>query len=207
MEQERQALQRLQEQTLPLQPIGIPFELNDDEQALIVNDYPDYYITSHGRLYSSKQHRFIGHENKNTHYIQATLLPPKNTHQTKHNTYIHELVLEHFHSKKPSDEYECDHIDGNTTNNNINNLQWLIHRDNLLKRRPYTKDRKQRLTKSNMNTFNKWYLDNKEQLDKLSNEKIAKLFKEENDIDINLQTVRINRGKWIIDENNNLKRL
>ena len=185
-----------------------PFELEDDEQAKIVNDYPDYYITSHGRLYSSKQNRFIGHENKRTHYIHSTLLPPKEvSNQTKHNAYIHDLVLEHFNSPKPSDEYECDHIDGDTTNNNINNLQWLIHRDNLLKRRPYTKDRKQRLTKDNMNTFNRWYLDNQERLDELSNEKIAKQFKEENGIDINLQTVRTNRNKWKIDENNNLKRV
>ena len=195
----------------------LPFELVDDEQASVVNDYPDYYITSHGRLYSNKQHRFIGHENKKTHYIQATLLSPKNAdrnadalqhrNHNKYNTYIHELVLEHFNSPKPSSEYECDHIDGNTTNNNINNLQWLIHQNNLLKRRSYTKDRKQRLTKDNMNTFNKWYLDNKSRLSILSCEKIAKLFKEENDIDINLQTVRINRNKWIIDENNNLKRI
>ena len=190
------------------QPIGIPFELNDDEKALVVNDYPDYYITSHGRLYSNKQHRFIGHENKKTHYIQATLLTPKNAdNHNKYKAYVHELVLEHFNSPKPSDEYECDHIDGDTTNNNINNLQWLIHRDNLLKRRPYTKDRKQRLTKDSMNTFNKWYLDNKERLCVLSCEKIAKLFKEENNIDINLQTVRINRNKWVFDENNNLKRI
>ena len=186
----------------------IPFEFEDDEQAMTINDYPDYYITSHGRLYSSKQHRFIGHENKRTHYIHSTLLPPKTEpNHVKHNAYIHELVLEHFISPKPSDDYECDHKDGDTTNNHADNLQWLIHRDNLLKRRPYTKDRKQRLTKDNMNTFIRWYLDNQERLDKLSNEKIAKQFKEENNIDINLQTVRINRNKWAFDENGDLKRV
>ena len=116
-------------------------------------------------------------------------------------------MLEHFKNPKPSDEYECDHIDGDTTNNHADNLQWLIHRDNLLKRRPYTRDRKQRLTKDNMNTFIRWYLDNQERLDKLSNEKIAKQFEEENNISINLQTVRINRNKWAFDENGDLKRL
>ena len=186
---------------------NLPFDLEENEQALIVNGYPDYYITSHGRLYSTKQHRFIGHENKRTHYIQATLLSPKNDSRPKQNAYIHELVLHHFNSPKPSDEYECNHIDANTTNNNISNLEWLIHQDNPLKRRPYTSNRKQRLTKDNMNTFNKWYLDNKERLASLSCEKIAKLFKDENDIDINLQTVRTNRNKWTIDENNKLKRI
>jgi len=186
---------------------NLPFELEQDEQAMIVNGYPDYYITSHGRLYSNKQHRFIGHENKKTHYIQATLLPPKNVDKAKHKAYVHELVLEHFDSHKPSDEYDCVHIDANTTNNNINNLQWLAHQNNLLNHKSYTKYRKQRLTKTNMNTFNRWYIDNKERLTSLSCEKIAKLFKDENDIDINLQTVRINRNKWTFDENNNLKRI
>jgi len=186
---------------------NLPFDLEENEQALIINGYPDYYITSHGRLYSTKQHRFIGHENKRTHYIQATLLSPKNDSRPKQNAYIHELVLHHFNSPKPSDEYECNHIDCDTTNNNISNLEWLIHQDNPLKRRPYTSNRKQRLTKDNMNTFNRWYIDNKERLTSLSCEKIAKLFKDENDIDINLQTVRINRNKWTFDENNNLKRI
>ena len=188
---------------------NIPFELNDGENACQVNDYPDYYITNHGRLYSTKQKKFISHENKKNHYIQATLLPPKsNRTAVKRNAYVHELVLEHFLSNKPSDEFECDHIDGDTKNNNINNLQWLNHRDNLLKRRSYTKDRKQRLTKNDMNNFNRWFIDNHERLSNMSNEKISKLYKEETNVDINLQTVRINRGKWQIDDNNNqLKRI
>ena len=183
----------------------IPFELNEGEDVCQVNNYPDYYITSFGRLYSNKQKRFVSHENKKNHYIQATLLPPKSSNSGhKRNAYVHELVLEHFHSTKPSDEFECDHIDGNTKNNNINNLQWLNHQDNLLKRRPYTKDRKQRLTKQDMNAFNKWYIDNQQRLSNVSSEKISKIYKDEMNVDINLQTVRINRGKWTLDENNNL---
>ena len=187
---------------------NIPFELEENEEAKAVINYPDYYITNHGRLYSNKQKRFVSHENKKNHYIQATLLPPKSNHDiAKRNAYVHELVLEHFKSNKPSEEYECDHRDGNTKNNNIDNLQWLIHRDNLLKRRPYTKDRKQRLTKQEMNDFNRWFIDNHERLGNISNEKIAKLYKEEQNVDINLQTVRINRGKWILDNDEQLKRI
>ena len=187
---------------------AIPFELNEGENACQVHDYPDYYITNQGRLYSNKQKKFISHENKKNHYIQATLLPPKSNHQAvKRNAYVHELVLEHFLSNKPSDEFECDHIDGNTKNNNINNLQWLNHRDNLLKRKPYTKDRKPRLTKNDMNNFNRLFIDNHERLANVSNEKVAKLYKSESNVDINLQTVRINRNHWEIDDDNNLRKV
>lgn len=185
----------------------LPFELNEGENACQVNDYPDYYITSFGRLYSNKQRKFISHENKKSHYIQATLLSPKaDSNKIKRNAYVHELVLEHFGTEKPSEEFECDHIDGNTRNNNINNLQWLSHQDNLLKRKPYTKDRKQRLTKQDMNKFNRWYVENENDLQNLSNEKISRKAKNDLNININLQTVRINRGKWAIDANNNLSK-
>ena len=57
-----------------------------------------------------------------------------------------------------------------------------------------------------MNTLINRYLDNEERLNKLSNEKVAKLCKEENNITINLQTVRLNRGKWKL-ENDKLQRI
>ena len=184
----------------------LPFELEENEEAKTVNDYPDYYITSHGRLYSNKHKRFIGHHNKVNHYEQATLQPPKNSNRNHRATYIHELVLEHFGNPKPGEDYEVDHRDGITTNNNIDNLQWLKHQDNLLKRRPYKQDRKQRLTKDKMNQINKWMIENEERLNKPSNEKIAKLCLEELNIDVNLQTIRLNRGKWKL-ENDKLQRI
>ena len=182
----------------------LPFDLEDDEQAVRVNDYTDYYITSHGRFYSTKQHRFVGHENNKTHYIQVLLMPPKNTIVQKRKAYIHELVLEHFGPPKPSEKHECEHIDGDAKNNNISNLQWIIHDDYVLKRKSYTKNRKPRLTKEQMNLFNMWFIENQSTLKHLSNQKIANMFKEQTDIDINLQTVRTNRDCWRLDKNNEL---
>jgi len=46
--------------------------------------------------------------------------------------YIHRLVWEAFNGKIP-DGYEIDHIDNNPHNNNLDNLQLLSRRDNILK--------------------------------------------------------------------------
>ena len=46
--------------------------------------------------------------------------------------YGHVMVLETF-SEKPSEEHEVDHIDGNKSNNNLENLQWLTRKENMNK--------------------------------------------------------------------------
>ena len=46
--------------------------------------------------------------------------------------YLHRVVWEHVNGKI-SDDLEIDHIDNNTSNNKIENLQLLTHQDNLLK--------------------------------------------------------------------------
>jgi hypothetical protein len=48
---------------------------------------------------------------------------------------IHRLVAESFLEKKPSPEYECDHIDKDRTNCRVDNLQWVTRKQNLEKRR------------------------------------------------------------------------
>ena len=49
------------------------------------------------------------------------------------NVYAHQLVMKLYGPDRPSDDHEIDHIDGVRDNNNINNLQWLVHYDNIRK--------------------------------------------------------------------------
>lgn len=50
---------------------------------------------------------------------------------------IHSLVMECWGKPKPSSEYEIDHIDSNPKNNHISNLQWITHKENMNKRKPF----------------------------------------------------------------------
>ena len=172
----------------------------DNEQFKQINDFDDYFVSNKGRVYSTKTHKFIGNKNKKTGYHTATLTRGKKS-ATK---YIHHLVMRYFGKPKPNDDYEVDHIDGNKDNNSIENLQWLTHQENLNKRNAYKKDRKKRLGKKEMETFNRWYIYHRDSLMNLSNEKIAIKFEEDTHIPICSITVLTNRDRWFIDDNDKL---
>lgn len=44
--------------------------------------------------------------------------------------YVHRMIAELF-IPNPENKTHVDHIDGNTHNNNINNLHWVSHKENL----------------------------------------------------------------------------
>ena len=46
------------------------------------------------------------------------------------NYLIHHLVAKHFIGDRP-DKYDIDHIDRDKLNNNVNNLRYVSHRDNM----------------------------------------------------------------------------
>ena len=50
--------------------------------------------------------------------------------KSKKNVYIHRLVAEHFLVSQEG-KTEVNHIDGNTLNNNVDNLEWCTHSENM----------------------------------------------------------------------------
>ena len=44
---------------------------------------------------------------------------------------IHQLVMNTFNPKKNNEKLEINHIDGNTMNNKLDNLEWCTHKENL----------------------------------------------------------------------------
>ena len=64
--------------------------------------------------------------NKKTGYVCLHL---KDDNGMSKNITIHRLVAKAF-IDNPENKKEVDHIDGNKTNNNINNLRWSTHSEN-----------------------------------------------------------------------------
>ena len=172
-----------------------PFELEEGEHFKQHPDYSDYIFTDHGRVYSTKAKRFVGYLNQGNGYRQVTLNPPRGAGNLKSNpVYIHKMVMQLFGPPKPSPEYEIDHRDTCSTNNNIENLRWITHVENLYNRNPYKPHN--RITKAEVNTVKDWYVNNFNNLQELSPRSIANLAYHELEIPISADCIRINRSKW-----------
>lgn len=82
----------------------------------------NYGLTKDGRVWSIISNRF--------------LKPQRNTDGHYHvgingkTRLIHRLILETFIGECPND-MECRHLDGNSKNNNLNNITWGTHSDNV----------------------------------------------------------------------------
>lgn len=64
---------------------------------------------------------------KPTLYIQVRVM--------NKNWPLHQLVMKYFGPPKPDENYEIDHIDRDSKNNNINNLRWVTRKENTNNRR------------------------------------------------------------------------
>lgn len=84
-----------------------------------------YAITPCGKVWSYKSKKFLSPILSQSGYQVVTLYKGKE----RKNVYIHRLVAEAY-IPNPNGYDTVDHIDGNKSKNDINNLQWLKNADN-----------------------------------------------------------------------------
>lgn len=100
-----------------------------------INNYEDYFISSWGRVYSSKSKQLLNgyfHKSKGNTYKRVCLNNNK-------KFFIHVLVAEHFHTVQkaiitflnPNSHLIVEHLDTNTLNNNQNNVKWDTQSNNI----------------------------------------------------------------------------
>lgn len=96
-------------------------------QFLPIKGYPLYRITDSGLVISMRRKRAIRHSTDPKGYQRANLVREDGRQVCN---YIHRLVAMAF---LPNSEglRDVDHIDGNPSNNNLSNLRWLAHADNM----------------------------------------------------------------------------
>ena len=115
--------------------------------GLEIPDYPGYYVTSNGDIWSTKQKKprklkpqKVSQSKKK--YLQVRLFNKDSrkgkvlingkTQQRGKLQYIHRLVYQNFVGEITKGK-EIDHKDSNTHNNNVDNLQVITRRENLMK--------------------------------------------------------------------------
>ncbi len=94
------------------------------EKWKIVHDYPNYQVSNLGRIRSNK--KILKPIKTRNGYLHIFLY--KNG--VKKQFLLHRLICEAF-IENINNYKEVNHIDGNKSNNNINNLEWCTRKENV----------------------------------------------------------------------------
>lgn len=100
--------------------------LHENEQCKQIENFPNYWITTEGRVWSEYSKKWLTPtiDIRGNHKRTYVSLGRGN------KKYIHRLVAEAF-IPNPLKLPEVDHKDTNGLNNNVSNLQWVTHTENL----------------------------------------------------------------------------
>jgi HNH endonuclease len=86
----------------------------------------DYSITKEGKIFSNKKKEFLRPYNNGNGYMAIKLF----VNGKRQQKYIHRLVTISFIDE--NNKGEVNHIDGNKTNNSVENLEIVSHKDNMV---------------------------------------------------------------------------
>lgn len=91
--------------------------------------FPDYEVSTWGRVFSKKTGRFLKQEEHYKGYLRVDLF---DVHGERKHFKVHRLVAEAF-IPNPLGKDQINHKDGNNTNNSVTNLEWVTCQENMLK--------------------------------------------------------------------------
>lgn len=89
-----------------------------------IEDFPNYWINSEGKIYTTCFKRFMKYQFKETTgcNIQFSKKGPKG--KITKTFLVHRLTAQYFLEKKNPEHNSIRHIDGDKRNNDISNLKW-----------------------------------------------------------------------------------
>ena len=96
------------------------------ELWLKIEEFPDYEISSNGRIRNIKTGRLLKTQRNTRGYMQVCL----RNNKTQHNKRVHRLVADTFYDGHHKD-LDVNHIDGNKLNNHISNLEFCTRSENI----------------------------------------------------------------------------
>ena len=102
-------------------------DVHETERFAPIEGFPDYQITSHGRVFSLKygKMRELKQCKDKDGYAYLNLYEENKAYLMK----VHRLVAQAF-IPNPENKTDVNHIDENKTNNHVSNLEWMTHKEN-----------------------------------------------------------------------------
>ena len=91
-----------------------------------IKNYSNYIVTPNGKVWSLKRKRYLKPGVRKDGRLYVTLY----NKETSHNFKIHRLVAE-VYLPNPENKPEVNHIDGDHTNNEVSNLEWVYREENI----------------------------------------------------------------------------
>jgi hypothetical protein len=102
------------------------------EEWKTIEGYSDYQISNLGRVKSTYKYRGSSKRiRKICKYFNGYLYVGLYKENKIKACKIHRLVLSAFKPIEDPELYQCNHIDGNKSNNNIDNLEWCTGSENI----------------------------------------------------------------------------
>lgn len=83
----------------------------------------NYYISEEGKVFNQKTGKYLQGSLDKNGYLRFRL--------EGKNVSIHRMVLETFDPRPNMALLEVNHIDGDKTNNKLENLEWVTHQENM----------------------------------------------------------------------------
>lgn len=104
------------------------------KKLITICKYPlkfNYYVTDDGKVWSERSQKYMAMRKDKDGYLKVALVSNEVPEGKRHRYSVHRLIMENFCPIENMSKLQVNHIDGDKTNNNLSNLEWVTCQENV----------------------------------------------------------------------------